>query len=403
MNLLEIVDERNKKVDELKTFTDKVKVEMRKMNDEEEQQFKNLKNEVEKLNKQIEDIKAEDEKSVRMDYNKKNNDVKMNTNFSLLKTIRSIVERKGLNEETLEIINAGKRAFAEAGQTSTGDIVLPLEKRAEVLAGTATAGQEVVGEDKFNLLTALYANTVLGQAGATFYTGLRNDVSIPTYDGTTCYWGSEVAPVTGGTGAFGEVTLSPKRLTAQISISKQFLAQDSINAEAALMQDLNKAILVKLENTIFDENAAVAGIRPAGLFYGADYAGTLSGATSYAKLIGMKAAVDTSNALMGNLAYVTNPTLASVFETTSTDTGSGIFCMQNGRVGGYPVYVTSNIPSGKVAFGNWADYVVGQWGGIDITVDPYSKAGEGKIVITANTYWDFKPVRTASFKLNRLS
>ena len=400
MELIKIVDKRNQKLKELEDLMSKVKLEKRELNQDENTEFTNVKTEVESLNKQIDDIQEADKRALDT-INQKNNNKKM-TNFSLLKTVRDIVEGRNMNEETMEFINAGKNAFSKAGISARGQIVLPTEYRQDIVAQTALSGQEIVAEQKMPLLTALKAKTILGQAGATFYTGLVGDVSIPVYAGTSSTWVDEISGATNGGGAFSEVTLAPKRLTTYIDISKQFLAQDGINAEAALMQDLVDSILVKVENTVFD--ATVGGsTRPAGLFYGADYSGTLSGTTTWAKLVGIKAAVDTANALTGNLAYVTTPALAAVFETTSIDAGGGVMCMNAGKVGGYPVLVTSNVNSGKVAFGNWNDYVVGQWGGMDITVDPYTQAVNGKVRIIVNTFWDFKVRRSASFKLSTLS
>jgi len=403
MNLLELVDKKDLKIKELESFTEKLKVEHRKMDESENTDFNKIKEDIKNLEKQIEDIQAEDKMAVRNDDSIKKNNVKKMNDFSLLKTIRSIVENRGFDERTLEILEQGKKDFTHAGMTYRGQITLPVELRADtVLAGTQYAGQEAVAEAKFPLLPALRAKTVLGQAGATFYTGLVGDVSIPVIGGSSVFWGTETGAAISGTTSFTEVTLTPKRLTSYIDISKQFLVQDSINAEQALMQDLTNAILATVEATVFDATASSTS-RPAGLFYNADYSGTLSGTTTWAKLIGIKAAVDTANALTGNLAYVTTPALGAVWETTTIDSGGGVMCMNNGKVGGYPVYITSNVNSGKVAFGNWADYVVGQWGGMDITVDPYSQAVNGKVRIIVNTFWDFKTRRSASFKLSQLS
>ena len=43
------------------------------------------------------------------------------------------------------------------------------------------------------------------------------------------------------------------------------------------------------------------------------------------------------------------------------------------------------------------DYVIGQWGGIDLTVDPYTQAANGKVRLVINAYFDAKPRRAASF------
>jgi len=138
-----------------------------------------------------------------------------------------------------------------SGLGYSGDIVIPMELRADITAGTATAGQEVVTEQKLAILEPLRASLVSVQAGATFLTGLIGDVSIPTYGGTSALWKGEVAAAEDGAGAFSEVTLSPKRLTAYIDISKQFLIKDSAAAEAMLMNDIINAVSGKLEATIF--------------------------------------------------------------------------------------------------------------------------------------------------------
>lgn len=407
MNLLEIVDKRDLLKKELLGFTEKIKVEHRKLNESENSDFIRMKNEIAELNKQIEDIKEADLKIEKRGINLKNNKENMNNNFSLLRTIRNIVENRGFDETQLPILDAGKKAFAQAGLTYRGQITLPAEFRgSDILNTTDGEGGHVAAEEKFQLLNALRAKTVLGQAGATFYSGLVGDVSIPVYAGSSVDWAFETSGATNGGGAFTEVTLTPKRLTGYIDISKQFIIQDSISAEQSLYNDLINAILVKVEASAFDATAS-STTRPAGMFYGASYTGDLSGTTTYAKLVGMKSAVDTSNALTGNLAYITNPTLDAVLETTDVSTSTGIFCKMNGKVAGYPVYVTSNVPSispGQgIVFGNWADFVVGQWGGMDITVDPYSQSIYGKVRIVVNTYWDFKVRRSASFKYNRLS
>ena len=47
--------------------------------------------------------------------------------------------------------------------------------------------------------------------------------------------------------------------------------------------------------------------------------------------------------------------------------------------------------------GNFNDLVIGQWGGIDLTVDPYTQAANGKIRLVVNAYFDAKPQRADSF------
>ena len=46
---------------------------------------------------------------------------------------------------------------------------------------------------------------------------------------------------------------------------------------------------------------------------------------------------------------------------------------------------------------DFSNIVVGSWGGIEITIDPYTQATKGCIRLIINAYFDFKPARTVAF------
>jgi len=48
-------------------------------------------------------------------------------------------------------------------------------------------------------------------------------------------------------------------------------------------------------------------------------------------------------------------------------------------------------------FGNWADLIVAQWGGIDLLVDPYSFSSSGNVRIAAFADLDFGVRHAESF------
>ena len=64
---------------------------------------------------------------------------------------------------------------------------------------------------------------------------------------------------------------------------------------------------------------------------------------------------------------------------------------------GQPLLSTSAVAGKGVIFGNFEDYVIGQWGGIDLTVDPYTQAANGKVRLVINAYFDAKPRRADAF------
>lgn len=71
--------------------------------------------------------------------------------------------------------------------------------------------------------------------------------------------------------------------------------------------------------------------------------------------------------------------------------------MEGNEIDGIPTLVTNGMTSKGLILGNFNDLVIGQWGGIDLTVDPYTQAANGKIRLVVNAYFDAKPQRADSF------
>ena len=228
-------------------------------------------------------------------------------------------------------------------------------------------------------------------AGASYMTGLVGDVSIPVYSGSNVGWAGEISAATDGAGTFSEVTLSPKRLTAYIDVSKQFLIQDSNSAEEMLKRDIVAAISNKLEATILG-SAAGSNTQPAGMFNGvvADNA-----AVTYKDVVAMEAQLENAN-VRGNIKFIVSPSAKADLKTTMKGESKN-FIMEGNEVNGYPVLCTSAVPAKGIIYGNFADLVIGQWGGIDLTVDPYTQAASGKVRLVINAYFDAKPRRADAF------
>jgi HK97 family phage major capsid protein/HK97 family phage prohead protease len=321
------------------------------------------------------------------DNNKKQ--IMAETKFSLLKAINDVANNRPLDERAIEVINEGRTEMRKAGQNYSGQIVMPIEQRAGIVqAGVDNLGGVTVQEDKLNVLEALRAKSVLAQAGATFMTGLVGNFSVPVYSGSTVTWEGEVNPAKDGSGVFSEVKFAPKRITAYIDISKQFLLQDSTAAEEMLRRDIVNAVTEKLEKTILGAEAGTA-TQPAGLFNGASAL-----TVNYAGVVGLEQVLEDAN-VGGNKKFIVSPAIKAKLKTTAIDAGSGRFLMEGNECNGYEVMSTSAC-SGLV-FGNFEELVVAQWGAFDLTVDSFTQATNGAVRLVINAYFDVKPRRAEAF------
>ena len=319
------------------------------------------------------------------------------SNFSLIKAINDVVNNRNINEDALNVIEMGATEMRKSGLSYSGQIQLPVEERGDAVAATvATDGKEIVATDKLNILSPLMGKSILAEAGATFLTGLVGNISIPNYTGSTCGWKGELEAADNGKGIFGSVELSPKRLTAYIDISKQFLTQDSVGAEEMLRADIVNSLVAKLEQTIFGD-AAGDNTKPAGIFNGAETV-----APSYQGVCEAEAAVTDYS---GEKRFVMSPTAKSAFkQATISGTKSDLrLLLEDGEVDGYPVSDSSNVVAGGYAFGDFSELVVAQWGGIDIVVDPYTLATKNAIRLVINAYFDAKVRRDGAIKAYKIA
>ena len=119
-------------------------------------------------------------------------------------------------------------------------------------------------------------------------------------------------------------------------------------------------------------------------------------AITYADIVGMEADLEEKN-VRGDIKFIVSPSAKADLKTTEKSTGTAKYLMEGNEINGYPVLCTSAVAGKGVIMANWSDLVIGQWGGIDLTVDPYTQAANGKVRLVINAYFDAKPRRTDAF------
>lgn len=103
------------------------------------------------------------------------------------------------------------------------------------------------------------------------------------------------------------------------------------------------------------------------------------------------------------MAYVLNARMRGHLKTAQKFSGTnGATVWEPGNmVNGYRAEVTNQIANGDVIFGNFADLIIGLWGGLDLTIDPYSKSKSGTLRIVVFQDVDFILRRVESFCVGR--
>lgn len=371
MNSLEIADKKATLVKRNLDILALAKAEVRELTDEENEEFKNNEEELQKLDEEMKELEDELENKNNEDgtetdpnENDKNTENRKmeKKDFSLLKELRNAME--------------------------TGNPV-KIENRAYTVA---SEGEDLVETDVYSILEPLRAKNVLVNAGAKFMTGLVGDVQVPVMSAGQVFWAAETGAASDGSGSFTSVSLSPKRLTAKFPISLQFLAQDSVDAEGAIRRDIINAINDKLEATILG-NAAGTTTQPAGLFYNV----TPSNIAAFADITALEAGVESAN-VYGDCKYVMAPSTKAALRSMIKGTNGTGMVYENNAVDGTDALVTSNVATDNLIYGDFSNLVIGQWGDIqlDVVRDTASLVN-GCVTIVINAFFDAKVARTEAF------
>ncbi len=319
--------------------------------------------------------------------------------YSLMRAIKAQANRDWRGAELeREASDATARAV---GKTPNGfyvpvDWMEHKQQRAITPASGAAMIPTVVEPQSF--IEVLRAKLVLRQAGATFLTGLIGNFAPParTAGVTAGMVAVATAPGSEGTQTFAAKTMTAKTGAAYVDIYRSTILQSSLDVEALVFDDLGASLQLLIDQQGLhgtgSNNQATGVAATSGI--GSVVGGTDGAAPTWANMVALETEVATDNADIGRLAYITNPKVRGKLKSTVVGTDQGmvwpVTAGPMGPVNGYPVHTTSQVSStltkgsssvaSAIFFGNWAELVIGIWGGVDITADiPDNRTGTVRV------------------------
>lgn len=394
--------------EELLNLTD---AEQRDFTESENAEFNQLNAEIETIQKsiQIEQKKEQARATIamaKMNPNRKSEEQKVTEQFSLRKAILAKAEGRQLDGAEAEVHQEAEREAMRSGKSISG-FGLPsfmMEMRAGQDASTAATAGNLIETSLGGIIPALRPKTILAELGATLANGLTGNLDLPAGDGiASAAWETELGAANNTDPTTRLVNLRPNRLAAYTDISKQLLVQTSGFAESWVRSELENAISRAVDIAGIEGNGGnILGI----LGTSGTSEISFSGAPTREKLVDLITYISVENADMGNLAFLMNPRSRGELQSTKVDAGSGQYIMNNNNeLLGYRVGVSTLVPDDlnpggnktAIIFGNFADMIIANWGGLDLIVDPYTLATTGQIRIVVNSYWDVKLRQPKSF------
>lgn len=332
---------------------------------------------------------------------------------NVIRALANPTDRRAQEAAKFEI-EAGHAAAERQGKQAQG-IMVPHEVLTRTV-NTSTSGTNpgdtggnIVATDLMSgsFIDMLRNRTFAMQVGRTMG-GLVGNVDIPRQaGGASGFWLGEDEDVTASEIEFDQIGLSPKTVGGMTEFTRRMMLQSTPDIENLVRSDIAAALAQTIDLAVLYGTAT--GNQPRGIAntsginaVGFGSAGGDADPT-YADLVDMESEVAADNADFGSLAYALNTRMRGTLKTTQKfeGTNGAPVWEQGNTVNGYSTQVTNQVQDKDVFFANWADLIIGMWGGLDLTVDPYTHSQKGRVRVVAFQDVDFILRRLESFCLGR--
>ena len=325
--------------------------------------------------------------------------------FSLVRAINALAnptDRKAQEAAAFEF-ECSNEAARQQGKTAQG-IMMPSDllrswgqRDLNTSDDSSLIAQDYRGGD---FIDVLRNKSSVMNAGATMLRGLQGNVVIPKK--TAASAAAWIATEGGNSGesefTVGSVTMSPKVIGGHTEMTRLMLQQSSLDVENLVRNDLSEAIALAIDL------GALAGSGSSGQPTGISATSginttTFAAATpTFSELVAMESAVSADNALQGSLKYIAKPSDWGTLKSVDKASGFGQMIVgADGQINGYDVVRSNQVTAGDYYFGNFADLLIGLYGSLDITVDPYTHSKSGTIRVIALQTCDVAVRHAVSF------
>ena len=402
MNLNELKALRAKNYEEHVALVEGTDRDGRLMTEAEEQRAAWLVGEVEALDKKIKHRADHEAMVARMvggeavSRGEQREVERVNGHFSLSRAVMQAANGRSLEGAEAEWAQEAQREMRAQGLQVLGQVAIPTKALLRASAdnftagayGATTDGAAFVPVNVGGAIEALRAPSVIELLGTTTLQGMTGNLKFPrvSVKATGTAEGEVDANAAAGL-EMDELTLSPQRVSAKTTYSKQLLLQGGAAVDLVIAQELQNAMNAFIDTKAFDtlDGATIDN-------QSTDGTTTLTAAIAVA----MESAVLAAGGNLAAARYVMSPTAYKFAKNLAqVSSVSALFDLGTNTFNGYPAIATPYLTDassgvGQMLFGNFAQgCILAYFGGIDLLVDPYSAAGNAQIVLHVNRFFDF--------------
>ena len=322
---------------------------------------------------------------------------RVNGAFSLSRAVAAVANGRSLEGAEAEWASEASKEARSQGLQMAGQIAIPsiaLRTADDFQATSGEAGAGFVPTVVPAAIEALRAPTVLEGLGTTIIRNATGNLQFPRVSTKATGTGETEVSADAASGLnMDQLTLSPQRVAANTTYSKQLILQGGSEVDALIANELAAAMNAYVDTYGFNAIMASTAV---------NQIVTADDVLDAAIVNAMEAAVLADGANLATSAYVMSPKAYELSKALAQVSAvnalweNGQFNMYRAVATPYLVNSTLTTPvggssvGGNMIFGNFAQGgIMAFFGGIDLLVDPYSAAGTAQIKLHVNRFFDF--------------
>jgi HK97 family phage major capsid protein len=427
---VELKQERTAKLEAQQAIVDKAKAENRDMSDAENTQFDNLTEEIRAFKAKIE--RAEIVEANELELAKRTAipvdttvpDAEGAEKEKVFERASIIKALNAANPANRQELTGAEKEMHEIGlqESRNAKVDVPDDSRLSIpLSYLGRASQQTVSEDSGEyggvlvqtqapkMVAPLRPKLWIEEMGATFMTGLSGgDIPLIVDNDFDMTWLAETAAITPQKKKYEGPSLSPKRAGGAVDISNRLLMQSSVDVENRIVNGLKRGFSNLLHGACIN---GPGGVAPTGILSIAGVnvaAAVAAGAATWAQIVELQGLIEEDNATSESLGFLIHPKLKAALKQIKKDAGSGRFLLEGAAIDGIKYVSTSLIPTldaggtdvYPLIYGDFSQMVIGQWGAINVTVNPYSADLANSLRLVLNTHADMQVAQPKCFAKN---
>jgi len=186
-------------------------------------------------------------------------------------------------------------------------------------------------------------------------------------------------------------------------VSRQLLLQSSPAADQIVAADLLAVCALAADAGVI--NGSGASGQPTGILQTGGIGSVTGTSLAYAGILEFQSDVLASNALVDPAAagYVTTSAVAALlaarYKVANTYSPLWDGNLLDGAINGFRAMSSAQVPAATMIFGDWSSVVVGEWGVLEVSVNPFANFQAGIIGVRCMYSMDVAVRHAASFSV----